>query len=161
MRRTARLIAAAFAVSLLALPLQGGGPARAQGAQPPHAWLFGTWTGGLFPTPTALSAEACLSQPVVIFTRDVVMRAVLTDQYYVQRLISTARATSSGFELAFQPGSASTESNGLFGMSSPPPPVGFGCETSDVLHIQRRGENEIVFPGCADFPNPLIRCPSR
>ncbi|MBV9735912.1 MAG: hypothetical protein JO209_08375 [Acidisphaera sp.] len=160
MRRTAGTIAAALLLAMLIVP-HGGGRARAQGAQPPHAWLFGTWTGGLFPAPSGLSGEACLSQPVVIFTRDLVMRAVLTDQFYTQRLITTARATAGGFEFVFQAAATGAESNGLFGLSAPPPPAGFGCDGPDVLHVQRRGDNEIVFPGCADFPNPLIRCPSR
>ena len=34
-------------------------------------------------------------------------------------------------------------------------------QNPDVLHVVRRGENEIAFPGCADFPNPLIRCQTR
>jgi len=39
--------------------------------------------------------------------------------------------------------------------------VGFGCPSPDVLHVQRRGENEISFPGCNDFPYPLVRCSAR
>ena len=39
--------------------------------------------------------------------------------------------------------------------------VGFGCEDPDLLHVQRRGENEISFPGCPEFPYPLVRCPAR
>ncbi|MBV9782758.1 MAG: hypothetical protein JO264_02965 [Acidisphaera sp.] len=156
-----RIAAHSFAAVLLAVSLLGAPPARAQGGQPPHAWLFGTWTGGLFPVPSGLTAEACLSQPVVIFTRDVVLRATLTDQLYVQRLITTVRATPAGFEFAFEPATVGAEANGLFGLSGPPPASGFGCDTVDDLHVQRRGENEIAFPGCADFPNPLVRCPSR
>ena len=38
-------------------------------------------------------------QPVVIFTRDIVMRATITDQFYTQRLVETARlTTTSGVE---------------------------------------------------------------
>jgi hypothetical protein len=135
--------------------------ARAQVAQPPHAWLFGTWTGGLFPPPTGVNGEACLSQPVVIFTRDIVLRATLTEQTLEQRLISTARAMPGGFEITFQPAAANTTANALFGVTNPPPPPGFGCESRDVLRIQRVGENEILFPGCRDFPNPLVRCPNH
>ena len=40
----------------------------------------------------------------------------------------------------------------------PPPKAGFGCPDPNVLPVQRRGENEIAFPGCTDFPFPLIRC---
>ena len=39
--------------------------------------------------------------PVVIFTRDIVMRAVITDQYYAQRLVETARVTPEGVEFRF------------------------------------------------------------
>jgi hypothetical protein len=27
--------------------------------------------------------------------------------------------------------------------------------------VQRRSDNEISFPGCTDFPYPLVRCPGR
>jgi hypothetical protein len=134
---------------------------QAQGSQPPHAWLFGTWSGGLFPAPSGLTAESCLSQPVVIFTRDLVLRATLTDQFYTQRLVSTARVTTTGVEFAFRPSETNELSNGLFGVAGPPPAAGFGCESADVLHVKRLSENEISFPGCSDFPNPLIRCPSK
>jgi hypothetical protein len=148
------------AATLLATPVAG---LRAQGAsssagQPPHAWLFGTWTGGLFPVPSNISAAACLGEPVVIFTRDVVMRATLTDVTYTQRVIATARTNPGVTDFQFAPTAA--PQSGLFGVV-PAPAVGFGCESPDVLHVQRRSENEITFPGCADFPNPLVRCPSR
>jgi hypothetical protein len=150
---------------LLSLPVSYGtagvGTALAQGAQPPHAWLFGTWSGGLFPVPSGITAEACLSQPVVIFTRDVVLRATLTDQLYTQRLISTARATAAGMELVFRASDTNALANGLFGVAAPPAAAGFGCASPDVLHVKRLSENEISFPGCADFPNPLVRCPAR
>ena len=71
MRRIACLI---VSIALLA-PL----PVRAQSSLPPHAWLFGAWVGGLYPPPSAVSAQECLAQPVVIFTRDIVMRVVITD----------------------------------------------------------------------------------
>ena len=123
-------------------------------AQPPHAWLFGTWTGGIFPAPDHVSAEACFSQPVVIFTRDLVMRATLTEQTLTQRVIETARAGQGGVEFRFAAAPAAAPS--LLGPA--PGSVGFGCESADALHVVRRGENEIAFPGCADFPNPLVRC---
>ena len=47
----------------------------------------------MFPPPVTLSTQECLAQPMVIFTRDVVMRAVMTTPAYAQRLIDTARAT--------------------------------------------------------------------
>ncbi len=136
-------------------------PARAQ--VPPHAWLFGSWTGGLFPVPAGMTAQMCLSQPVVIFTRDVVLRATLVDQVYHQRVIETLRATPHEIDLRFAPGidPLAVLGSGLLGTEAPRPQSGFGCESPDVLHIQRRGENEIMFQGCADFPEPLIRCPAR
>ena len=135
------------------LVLLAAGPAVAQAPQPPHAWLFGTWTGGLFPVPAGMTTQACFSQPVAIFTRDLVMRATLTEQTLTQREIETARADPNGVEFRFVAGV--TGSRMLGGVSVL---AGFGCENGDVLHVQRRGENEIAFPGCVDFPNPLVRC---
>ena len=51
-------------LSLAALLLAGPSvPVFAQ-AQAPHAWLFGTWTGGVFPVPEAIPGAACFAQPV-------------------------------------------------------------------------------------------------
>ncbi len=150
MRRTLSLC---LATLILAAP----GAAFAQASTlPPHAWLFGTWTGGIFPAPPNVSSQACLSQPVVIFTRDLVMRATLTEQLLTQREIETARAAPQGAEFRF---AAARAAPGLLGGGLRG--IGFGCESPDVLHVQRRGENEIAFPGCADFPNPLVRCHTR
>jgi hypothetical protein len=155
MRRTACLIAT------LVLAASHGVPARAQGNLPPQAWLFGAWTGGLFPPPSTISAQECHAMPVVIFTRDIVLRAVITDQLFAQRLVETARSTPAGVEFRFARSSAEAPA----GPFSPAPgasaEVGFGCSNPDVLHVQRRGENEISFPGCNDFPYPLVRCPAR
>ena len=53
-------------------------------------------------------------------------------------------------------------SGGAGGAIQPRPPVardvGFGCISPDILHVLRRSENEISFPGCNDFPYPLVRC---
>ena len=176
MHRLARVSAAIVAATLL-LPSPGSAqaadrrpgaaparpaPAQQGPAQPPHAWLFGTWTGGLFPPPTSISAEVCLSQPVVIFTRDLVMRAQLTDQLYVQRLIETALTTTKGVQFRFA-SVAPAMSAGLLLRDAPPVPpgVGFGCEGPNELAVERHGENQITFPNCGDFPYPLLRCPSR
>jgi len=164
MRRIARLIASATLLAVtLTLPSPALLSARAQGTAPAHAWLFGSWTGGLFPAPSGLTVETCLAQPVVIFTRDLVLRATLTEQTYSQRIVATVRATASGFDFRFEPAgdpSAAAASN-LLGLAAPAQPAGFGCEGEDVLHVQRRGDNEIAFPACTDFPNPLVRCPAR
>ncbi len=154
---------AAVCLILTALAIAAPRGAATAQALPPHAWLFGTWTGGLFPVPQTLTAQMCLSQPVVIFSKDVVLRASLTDPLYQQRIIQTARSNPAGTEFRFEPGSdpVTTLGSGLLGANPPPPQQGFGCESPDVLHVQRRGENEIVFPGCTDFPEPLYRCPSK
>ncbi len=145
MRRTATI------AIVLMLALTNPLAAQAQApAGPPHAWLFGAWIGGMFPPPVTLSAQECLAQPMVIFTRDVVMRAVMTSPAYAQRLIDTARATSGGYEIRLLPATP-----------APPEPaaeLGFGCPDPNVLPVQRRGDNEIAFPGCTAFPFPLIRC---
>jgi hypothetical protein len=151
-----RLLAAPLvAAPLLAAPAS---PVRAQG-EPPHAWLFGSWTGGLFPAPSNITAAACLAQPVVIFSRDVVLRATLTDVTYTQRVIATARTNPGVTEFQFAP--ATPPTTGLFGAPAAATQSGFGCQNPDELTVQRRSDNEITFPGCADFPNPLVRCPSR
>ena len=142
----ATLAAAAFLLPL-AIP-----PATAQ-QLPPHAWLFGEWTGGLFPVPANISKEACLAQPTVIFTRDLAMRVTLTETAMTEREVETARAVPGGVELRFIAGASGSTYLGNYAQAA-----GFGCETADILHVQRRGENEIAFPGCADFPNPLVRC---
>ena len=151
-RLTTRTLNAALAALLLSSAL----PAAAQAPQPPHASLFGTWTGGVFPAPPNMPPQACLSQPVVIFTRDLVMRATVTEQVLTQREIETVRATPAGLEFRF----TGNQSSKLLGRQGPQL-AGFGCENADVLHVQRRGENEITFPGCADFPIPLVRCHTR
>ena len=156
-RTPTRLIPALLALLAVTLPIAH--PARGQPANSvPQAFLLGAWTGGLFPAPTVVSATLCLAQPTVIFTRDVVMRATFTDAYYVQRLVETARGTGTGVDFRFNatPGPGAAGLNGFTGTSS----GGFGCDSPDVLHVQRISANEIKFPGCADFPFPLIRCPA-
>ncbi len=136
----------------------GAQQAQAQQAGPPHAFLFGAWTGGLFPPPSSLSAQGCLAQPTVIFTRDVVLRATLTDVLYVQRAIETARGTGDGIDIRFVPQSGAQEAAG--GLGAGAPGAGFGCPEADLLHVQRVSDNQISFPGCREFPFPLIRCPA-
>ena len=161
---------AGLLVTAFVLPAQAAGPARSNPAPartavdpglPPHAWLFGTWSGGMFPAPSDMSAERCLSLPVVIFTRDVVLRAVLTDQLYSQRLIETARGAPNGVEFRFVAGETAPPASGMLGLAPPPAPLGFGCPDPNSLPVQRRSDNEIMFPGCTDFPYPLVRCSTR
>ena len=151
-------------ICLLALlSCAGTVPARAQGPQlPPHAWLFGAWIGGMYPPPETLGAAACLAQPVVIFTRDVVMRATFTDVTYTQRQIETVRATATGAEFRFvAPVQPPAVSGNLFPQPGAAPVVGFGCESANQLHVRRLSENQISFPRCTEFPYPLVRCPAR
>ena len=150
-----------FAAAALALVLGGAVPphhACAQGA--PHGWLFGSWTGGLFPAPATLPPRVCLQQPVVVFTRDVVLRASITDQLYSQRLIETARTSGNVTEFRFLPQSPATGDAGPLGLSNQTS-TGFGCGDPNALRVVRKSDNEISFPGCADFPNPLVRCQTR
>ena len=156
MRRIACLIVT------LALAALSTVPARAQGNLPPHSWLFGAWIGGMFPPPSTLSAQECLAMPVVIFTRDIVMRAVITDELYAQRLVETARVTPEGVEFRLtRPVAAAPAGPFSLSPSGGTNDVGFGCISPDILRVQRRTENEISFPGCTDFPYPLVRCPAR
>ena len=156
MRRIACILA------ILAFVSPAHAQVQTQSNQPPQSWLFGAWTGGLFPPPSVLSAQECLAMPVVIFTRDIVMRAVVTDQFYGQRLVETARSTAEGVEFRFTPAPV-TAPESPFNPSPNVSPgvVGFGCISPDILRVQRHSENEITFPECKDFPYPLLRCPAR
>lgn len=134
-------------------------PGRAQSSTGlPQAFLLGSWTGGLFPPPGVVSAGQCLMQPTVIFTRDLVLRASLIDQFYVQRLIETARGTGNGIEFRFSAMTAAAAAQAAPGLGASVG-AGFGCEEPDVLHVQRISPNEVRFPGCREFPFPLVRCP--
>jgi hypothetical protein len=148
MRRTA--VIATVLTLALASPLTAQAPAP---TGPPHAWLFGAWIGGIFPPPVTLNVQECLAQPMVIFTRDAVMRAVMTSPAYAQRLIASARATATGFDIQLLPIVPDP--------TEPAAVASFGCANPNVLPVQRHGDNEIAFPGCADFPFKLIRCAAR
>ncbi|MDQ2804333.1 MAG: hypothetical protein M3Y41_17245 [Pseudomonadota bacterium] len=158
MRRTVAHLLAAFALlASLAHPAGAQAPVPAPTGAVPHAFLFGIWTGGLFPVPSAVSAQACLAQPSMIFTRDVVMRATLTDVLYIERLIETARGTGNGIDVHLVPATPQQAATLVAGGSTG---LGFGCDSPNLLHIQRLTNNQITFPGCKDFPFPLVRCPA-
>ena len=124
------------------------------GGEPPHAWVFGSWTGGMFP-PGETTGARCTGQPSVIFTRDVVMRASIFDVAYRQRLIETVSVGEDVLEFRFV---AMSAQSGPLGARLPPD-IGFGCATGpNGLRVERRGPNEIVFPNCAEFPSSLLRC---
>jgi len=135
-----RLAVAAALLLVLTTPLMAQRPDA-----PIDASLFGEWVGGIFPPPVTLSARECLSQPMVIFTRDSVLHAIMTSTGYEQRAIESVRATPTGFVIQLYP----DRNPGL---------VGFGCPNPDVLPVQRRGNDEIAFPDCSALPFPLIRC---
>ena len=65
----------------------------------------------------------------------------------------TARATPGGTDFRF---AAAAQVPSMFGGAQAAP--GFGCATPNELTVQRVSENEISFPGCADFAYPLVRC---
>lgn len=140
-----RLLLAAL---LLLSPL----PAVAQGE--PHAWLFGSWTGGTLPPTNADNAAACYANPTVIFARDIVLRTTLLEPAYTQRIVESVRATPDQAEFRFRP---VPRPAGAFGQ--PASAGGFGCASPDVLVVRRKGPHEIEFPGCIEFPAPLVRCP--
>ncbi|MBS7811271.1 hypothetical protein [Roseococcus pinisoli] len=122
---------------------------RAQTRQgPPHEWMFGAWTGGIFPV-TETEGPACFGNVSVIVTRDIVMRVSSLDVAFRQRAIETVAVAPNGLEFRFVP---------LPGRGAIPE-TGFGCDGNpDILRVERRGEDEVVFPNCGDFPGPLRRC---
>ena len=140
---------AGFTVAAAAPPTRGpererAGP-RPPAGGPPHAWLFGTWTGGLFPVLDGMLEQDCRTQATVVFTQDVVGHTSLTGPGMTRRVIETVRTTPAGAEFRFTPEDADTSA--------------FGCEDPNVLHVARENGQTISFPHCAAFPYPLQRCP--
>jgi len=141
----------------LGLPLSATLDADAQQRQgPPHEWTFGAWTGGQFPAGDT-DTPACFGSPTVIFTRDVVMRSTPLDTAYRQRNIETVAVQPNGLEFRF------TQAAPVMGAMGPrvPNDAGFGCGSPNLLRVERRGPDEIVFPGCSEFPSPLKRCVAK
>jgi hypothetical protein len=135
----------------------GAQPAAPQGSGLPHGWLLGSWTGGIYPAGDT-EGERCIGQPTVIFTRDIVLRQATLDIAYRQRPIETvAAAGPDGVEFRLAPPAPAMTAMG----PRIPPDSGFGCDNPNVLRVERRGPNEIAFPGCRDFPSTLKRCVSR
>src|SRR5918993_2637051 len=131
-RRWATLLA-------LAAPLAGAvddAGAQANRPGPPHDWVFGAWTGGIFPIGEG-DPVFCLGTPTVIFTRDLVMRVSALDVAYHQRTIETAATMpDGGLEFRFVPAAQLARAMG----GRLPPDIGFGCGGSpDLLRVQRRG----------------------
>jgi hypothetical protein len=140
----------------LGLPLAAADAGAQQRQTPPHEWVLGVWTGGQFP-PGETDTQACYGAATVIFLRDVIMRSTPLDVAFRQRLIETAASTPNGLEFRLVPvGPGASAFGGV------PPDIGFGCDGNpNLLRVERRGPNEIVFPGCQDFPSPLRRCVPR
>jgi len=128
-------------------------PARAQG-QPPHAWLFGAWAGGILPAPPDMDARECEARATFIVTRDAVIHSTLTHPDAIENLIASVRGTPYGTIFALAP--TDTKPDSIAGI---PDDLGFGCPQPDVLRVVRVGPNAIRFPDCAGFPSPLVRCP--
>lgn len=151
------LTAAAMTLALI-LPATAQQRQAAPSPEEPHAFLFGTWIGGTFPPPRGAPAARCLAMPSVIFTRDLAMRTTVLDPTLRQRVVASVRVTPDGWEFRFRPtGRPPGLTGGILGGGPDEP--GFGCgEDPDLLVVQRRGPNEIAFPGCTDFPSPLVRC---
>ncbi len=148
---------AMLVMGLLATTALAGSGLAQPGGDPPHAWVFGSWTGGIYP-PTDTEGPRCTGQPTVIFTRDVVMRASAFEIPYRQRLIETVAAEPNALEFRFVP---APPQNTPFGARLPND-VGFGCPVGpNGLRVERRGPDEIAFPNCSDFPSPLRRCVGR
>ena len=114
---------------------------------PPHAWLFGTWTGGLFPVLDGMLQQDCTQQPTVVFGKDAVGHATLTGGGLTTRIIETVRTSPAGAEFRFAPATD--------------PDPGYGCDDANVLHVARGAGEEISFPHCTAFPYPLQRCGGR
>lgn len=127
-------------------------PPAAGSSAVPHEWLFGSWTGGLYP-PGDTEGPRCFAQPTVIFTREVVMRSGILDPAYRQRFLETAATRPGATSFRFIPAAPSG--------SRLPPEIGFGCPGGpDTLEVEQVGPDEIVFPNCREMPSPLRRCGS-
>lgn len=148
----------------LGLPLMGSMDAEAQPRSttspaqprqgPPHEWVFGSWTGGIFP-PGDAGTPACFGNPTVIFTRDIVMRISVLDTAYRERTIETVAEVPNGLEFRFIQAAPVLGPMG----PRPAPDAGFGCPAGpNALRVERKGPDEIAFPGCAEFPSTLKRC---
>jgi hypothetical protein len=149
-------------LAALGLPLATAVDAGAQGSNPqrqgpPHEWAFGMWTGGQFP-PGDTDTPACFGGATVIFTRDVVMRVSALDTAYRQRTIETVAQQPNGLEFRFTPAQPMMTAFG----GRVPPDAGFGCgDNPNLLRVERRGPDEVVFPDCREFPSPLKRCTTK
>jgi hypothetical protein len=131
-------------------------PASALAADaPPHAWLYGSWAGGLYPAPSDMTAAECNAHPTFIVTQDAVLHATLAQPGFVQNLIASVRGTPQGTVFTLAPSGAEAPPGSLPGIAD------FGCADSTTLRVVKSGANQIAFPGCTAFPSPLVRCPAH
>jgi len=133
-------------LGLLASPAIAQAPAAPRQV-PPHEWMFGTWTGGIFPA-VETEGAGCFGNASLIVLRDVILRVSSLDIAFRQRAIETVAPTADGleFRLVPVPGRPLAE-------------FGFGCDGNpDLLRVIRRGPDEIALPGCSEFPSTLRRC---
>ncbi len=133
---------------LLATPAILSAPALAQPRQgPPHEWMFGSWTGGIFPA-VDTEGPGCFGNVALIVMRDLVMRVSSLDYAYRQRAIESVAVTPDGLEFRLIPFPG-----------RPMPEIGFGCDGNpNLLRVTRRGPDEVLLPGCVEFPGALRRC---
>ena len=145
MRRATVCLAVLLAIPALAAAQSSRrAPAQTRTAGPPHAWLYGTWAGGLYPVLDGMLAQDC-RMPTVAFSQDVVGHTTLTGTTLASRVIETVRTSPAGAEFRFSP--------------DPADPAGFGCKDVNELHVARENNDGISFPNCSAFPYPLKRCP--
>lgn len=123
-------------------------PALAQPRQgPPHEWMFGSWTGGIFPA-VDTEGPGCFGNVALVVMRDLIMRVSSLDYAYRQRAIESVALTPDGLEFRLIP---------IAGR--PMPEIGFGCDGNpNLLRVTRRGPDEVMLPGCVEFPGALRRC---
>jgi hypothetical protein len=115
---------------------------------PPHEWMFGGWTGGIFPA-TETDGPACFGNVSVIVTRDIVMRVSSLDVAFRQRAIETVALVPDGLEFRFVP---------IPGRNAVPE-SGFGCgDNPNILRVRRVSDDEVIFVECREFPSSLKRC---
>lgn len=105
--------------------------------------MFGNWVGGLYPVLSTQVEQACRNDVTLNVRGDAVTRVMLATGAAETRVISTVRPVSGGLDITFAPQAGA---------------AGFGCETPDVLHVHRSGADEITFPGCGEFPEPMVKC---
>jgi hypothetical protein len=146
------LVAAAIVAGIAAL----APAAKAAQPAPPHAWLYGVWSGGILPAPPDMTAQECQQHPTFVVTQDAVLHGTLTHPDLIQNLIAAVRGTPEGTVFTLAPTETKPET-----VAGSTEDLGFGCAQPDTLRVVKVGPNQIAFPGCTAFPSPLVRCPMK